>query len=634
MRRHIWAWLAVAGWATASCATGSGSVSSAPGVRGADAGRATLSRTDPFERQITPFDVVSATGHPHALPFIGGFDVPRPQFVDIDADGDLDLFVQERTGRLMHFENVGTAREPRWAWRSDFFQDLDIGEWSRFADVDDDGDLDLLAEERFSYIRLFLNEGSPAEPRFRLAADTLRDSDGQAIFSDRQNIPSLADVDCDGQTDLFLGRVDGTVARHEWRASRDGLPVYDLVTARFEDIEIVAALSQPGAPTLHGANSMFFADGDGDGDVDLFWGDYFEPGVLFIENYGSCDQPDLRSTPVPVPAEETILTSGYNAPYLVDEDGDGDLDLFVGVLGGAFNPNRTSSDNFHLYRTGPDGVVALATTRYLDQIDLGSESVPAFTDLDGDGDDDLVVGNRLASNVLNSGRLHVYENAGTPTRPRFVFRDTIAVRETYHLAPRFADLDADGRDELLLGTWNEDVRWYRDEADRSGVTGWVTPQWVEVLEAPLAELPRGSHSVPAPGDLDGDGDLDLLVGESSGEVNFFRNVGTPARPEFELVTESLDGIDTGRRSHPVLVDLDGDGDLDLVLGREGAGHEVYLNEGDVEMPRFEAADPLAVDLPPLAAPALTDLDGDGDLDLMSGGMSGGLMHFWNLRPLR
>jgi hypothetical protein len=595
---------------------------------------------DPLIRDVYAFPVRDAAGEPRAHPLLGGFDVPRPQLVDIDGDDDLDLFVQERTDRLIFLENVGDVATPRYVWRTDHYAGLDVGEWSRFHDVDHDGDLDLLAEEPFSLMRLYRNEGSPRSPRFVLAVDTLRDDEGEPIFSDRQNIPSLSDVDCDGRTDLFLGRVDGTITRYEETEVVDGLPVYALVTERFEDIEIVAALSVPGdgpvpdgpRPSLHGANSMFFADAGDDGDVDLWWGDYFEPGVLFIENFGSCAGPDLRSEPVAVPADEEILTSGYNAPYLVDHDGDGDLDLFVGVLGGAFNPTRTAASNLHLYLQGPDGRMARASERYVDQVDVGSESAPALSDLDGDGDLDLVVGNRVDTGG-DGARLFVYENTGTPQAPAFALRDTVRPMDGYHFAPRFADLDGDGRDELLLGTWNDDVHLFRRD-DPPGVdgTGWVTPRWVPVTEGPVVELTRGSHSVPAPGDLDGDGDLDLLVGESSGEVNVYRNTGTATAPDFELVTEALDGIDVGRRSHPVLIDLDGDGDLDLLLAREGTGVEARMNLGEgEELPRFGPARPLALELPPLATPAPVDLDGDGDVDLLSGGMSGGLVYLRNGR---
>ncbi|WP_405283298.1 FG-GAP-like repeat-containing protein [Gaopeijia maritima] len=582
---------------------------------------------DPLAREIAPFPVMGANGLALEHPFLGGFVVPRPQLVDIDGDGDLDLFIQERTGELMHLENVGDAAAPSFVWRTDRYQDLDIGEWSRFHDLDGDGDLDLLAEERFSYVRMYRNEGSATDPRFVALADSLRDDTGKAIFADRQNIASLADVDCDGVIDLFLGRVDGTVSRYEAVGTApSGMPIFTLVNPRFEDIEIVAQLAVPGGapqnPTLHGANSMAFADGDGDGDVDLFWGDYFEPGLLFIENYGTCNNPDFRSEPQPMEADgELIATSGYNAPWPADLDGDGDLDLLVGVLGGAFNANRTSVENLRYYES-TDAGWSEVTRRFITQIDIGSESVPAFTDLDGDGDLDLVIGSKLDADEVDAGRLHVFENVGTPSAPRYEERERLLLTDSYHYAPVFADLDGDGADELLLGTWNEDVRHFRRSADGG---------WEPVSDAPLVELPRGSHSVPAAGDLDGDGDLDLIVGEASGELNFFRNVGTSTAPAFELVTEKLDDIDVGRRSFPVLYDLDGDGDLDLLVGREDGGVAVFRNVGSATEPRFEEDGEIDAALPKYAAPALGDVDGDGDLDLVVGGLSGGLVFHRNLR---
>ncbi|MCA9738923.1 MAG: VCBS repeat-containing protein, partial [Gemmatimonadetes bacterium] len=334
-------------------------------------------------KQVTPLPVVDAEGTPYAHPFLGGFDVPRPQMADIDGDGDLDLFIQERTDELMFFENTGTARAPEFVWRTDRYQDISVGEWTRFADFDEDGDLDLLTELPYSYLREYTNQGTATDPRFVQRADSIRDPSGEPIFSDRQNIPSVADIDCDGRLDLFLGRVDGTVRRYEQEGSN---PLrFRLVAERFEDISIVAQIG-----SRHGANSMAFADVDSDGDLDLIWGDFFEPGLLLIENTGTCENPVLRSEPIPLPAVDTISTSGYNAPVPVDLDADGDLDLLVGVLGGAFNPSRTAPANLYYYERTPAGLT-LRTRQFLTQIDVGSESTTTLVDDDGDGDLDLFV---------------------------------------------------------------------------------------------------------------------------------------------------------------------------------------------------------------------------------------------------
>ncbi len=583
----------------------------------------------PFERRINPFEVLDASGRAYARPFLGGLNFPRPQFVDIDGDGDPDLFVQERTNELMYFENTGTGDAPSFTWRTDKYLDLDIGEWYRFADVDGDGDYDLLTEQPYSYIRYYANKGSPRDPRLEVVADTLRAVDGRPIFSDRQNIPNVTDIDCNDMPDLFVGRLDGTITRYEAvEADVDRAPVFALVTRRFEDIEIVAQFGRPGqmnpppmpnipnGSNLHGANTMTFTDVDGDGDQDLFWGDFFEPSLLRIENTGSCETPVFRGDPVPFPPPEPVLTSGYNAPAFSDIDGDGDLDLFVGVLGGAFNPNRTVHAPFYFYERLDDDTFQLRTRDFLDQYDLGSESFPALADLDGDGDLDLLVGNKISSRDSRAAVLVRFENTGTPSAPRFALRDSLNVHPSYHYAPAIADLNDDGLPDMLLGTWNDGVAYYRG-----------TESGFELVERGFVQLTRGSHTTPALIDIDGDGDLDLFVGETSGTINFYRNVGSRSRPDFELVSDEYLNIDVGRRSVPAFLDVDGDGDYDMVVGSESNGLVFFRNTGTVHEPIFEEVTSLTDMIPILATPAFADLDGDGAIDLLVGGHGGGLRYF-------
>jgi len=598
---------------------------------------------DPLEREIAPFEVVGPEGYAYGWPLLGGFEVPRPQFADIDADGDLDFFVQKYSGSVMFFENAGSASEPAWEWRTDRWQGLDVGEWMRLFDADGDGDLDVFHELPSSYIRYLENVGTAQAPSFRMVDDSVRQADGRALFADAQNIPFFVDVDCNGAFDVFLGRVDGTVSRYESVGMTEGVPTFELIAERFENIEIVAEFGVTGeapagltpnlpgfvrdtlGPTLHGANSMAFGDYDGDGDPDLFWGDFFEPGLLLLENAGSCARPDLDVEPRLVPTDRVVSTSGYNATALPDLDGDGNIDLVIGVLGGAFNANRTAADNLHLYRGTAGDRFEFVTDRYLGQLDIGSDAVPAFGDLDGDGDLDLLLGSRLDPESAEAPALYHFVNTGTSTEPAFTFEgllgDTLAWTNS---APALADLDADGDLDLLLGTFNRDVRWFRNDGSPR------MPNFVAVSDDPIADLPRGSYSTPAVGDLDGDGDLDLVVGESSGEVNLFENVGGPDAPRFDLVTEAISDIDVGARSSPTLVDVDGDGDLDLVVGDESKGLGLYRNVGSAQMAEFSPdRESLGEFTSRLAQPRFVDIDGDGDLDLFIGDQGGGLHLYRN-----
>ena len=576
-----------------------------------------------FERVVTAFPVSDQTGISYEHPFLGGLNVPRPQLVDIDGDDDLDLFVQEVSGQIMFFERVGPPSELRYVWRTDKYQDLDVGEWYRFYDMDSDGDLDLLAERPFSYVTYYRNDGTIREASFNLAADSLRDGAGKPIFSDRQNIPNVTDIDCDGSPDLLIGRLTGTVMRYEARnLDESGLPRFTFVTDRFQDIEIVAQIG-----SMHGANTMALADIDSDGDQDLLWGDFFEPGLLLIENTGTCANPVMTGEPVPFPINDPLLTSGYNAPTLGDIDGDGDLDMLVGTLGGAFNPNLTAADNLYFFERTSKDDFALRTQRFVNGIDVGSESIPAFADLDGDGDLDLLLANKIDPDDLTTSRIFRFENVGTVSEPSFRLRGQMDIGGLYHYAPAFGDLDGDGNSDMLLGSWKDRVAWYRNAGANTD------PQFV-LQDSAIVKITRGSNTTPVLVDIDADGDLDLFIGESSGTINFYRNSGSPTQPEFVLESDRFNDIDIGRRSYPTFVDLDADGDQDLVVGGGSGRLRFFRNTGTRQRAVFVADSSFNLMLDGFASPVFVDIDADGTIDLFSGGIGGGLLYYKNRRAGR
>ncbi|MEP7347451.1 MAG: VCBS repeat-containing protein, partial [Gemmatimonadaceae bacterium] len=582
-----------------------------------------------FVRRVSPFPVVEADGKPMAQPFLGGFDVPRPQLVDIDGDGDLDLFVQERSNEVMFFENVGG----QYTWRTDRFEGLTVGEWYRFTDLDGDGVIDLLSESPTSYIRAWRNVGTKTAAKFVVAEDSLRDGDGQPLAADRQNILNVVDIDCNGKLDLFIGRVAGTVDRFEALPglTPNGIPRFSLHTERFEGIEILGPI--PGVPldtgeyaggSMHGANTIAFGDIDGDKDIDLFWGDYFEQGLLWIENRSTgCTVPAMRGERRRFPLAAPVLTSGYNAPTIGDADGNGLPDVIVGVIGGAFGPRQTSIDNLLLISQVARGQFELKTRRLIRTIDVGNESVPALADIDGDGDLDLLVGNKIAPDEEGTGTITWFENTGTTKAPAFRERATLPLRGEYHYAPTVADLDGDGRPDLVVGTWRDRVQWWRN-------TGTTTaPVWT-LADSVLVTLTRGSNTAPALADLDGDGDLDMIVGEASGELNLYRNVGSKSAPKFELVSDKFQRIDVGRRSAPALADVDGDGRPDLLLGSEDGGVQLWRNTSTAAGLAFVRDTGFVLESDPYSSVSLGDIDGDGDLDLVVGAISGGLLWFENI----
>ncbi len=597
--------------------------SSPSGIAGSDSSRSVQPH---FVANVDgPFAIRDPEGRPYQHPFLGGFNVPRPQLIDIDSDGDLDLFVQEEPNAVMLFENVGGDGSAAFVFRTAKFGDLDVGEWFRFADLDRDGRLDLLAEQPYSYMRFLRNTGVGGTTSFKEVADSLKDVEGSPIFSDRQNIPNVTDIDCDGNPDLFIGRLEGTVTRYEWANAIGGVPRFRFEGDRFQGIEIIGQV----LGSRHGANTLAFTDIDGDGDQDLLWGDYFEPGLLLIENRGSCDQVSMDSQPSPFPDGDPVRTSGYNAPAPGDIDGDGDVDLVMGVLGGAFNANTTTADNLYFIEQIAPGEFAVRTRRFINTVDVGAESIAAIGDLDGDGDPDLLLSNQIEPFDNQTSGMYFFEMRGDASNRYWQLSDTLHLAQAYHYAPALGDLDGDGDLDMLLGTWRNKLSWYRN------VTSGGRLQFEEVPGV-AAQLSRGSNATPALVDIDADGDLDLFVGETSGTINFFRNDGTRVEPVFVEVSDEFGSIDVGRRSFPVFEDLDADGDFDLLVGTDSGELKVFRNDGTGAAAVFVEVDRSSVDhlmraviqlkLPAFSTPVFIDLDGDGDRDVVSGGRGGGVVY--------
>lgn len=592
----------------------------------------------PFEQRVDPFPVRDTSGTPYDSPFLGGLNTPRPQLVDLDDDGDLDLFLQERRNRLIYFENTGGPTTPNFEWRTDHFQALDIGAWFRFGDLNGDGTLDLLTEEPISNVRYYQNNGTAETPDFVRAEGPLRRADGDAIAADRQNVPALAALDCTGPPDLLLGGLNGRLRYYEHTGTREnGVPVFQKVADAYQGVcvgpeNVCGGSSSPslgpsGSNAQHGANGLATGDLGGDGDPDLLWGDLFSESLYRIENTGSCDVPSLKRAADSYPPSDPVQTSGYNVPALADLDGDDDLDLLVGVLGGSGSGSSAVENLLHLENEGTDEQPAytLRTQQFLSSLDVGGVSTPALVDLDDDGDRDLVVGNNQEPGT-GSARLHFFENVGSSTTPAFERRPAPLLPDAedgFNFVPAFADIDADGDPDLFLGTFSGTVRFYRN-------TGTAEAPQFERDPTGDLELSQGNYATPTLVDIDGDGDQDLFMGSSSAEgtVSFFRNEGTPKTPDFALKTDTYAQIQANApRTHPAFADLDGEGTQDLYLGTT-QGIAVYDNTGTAQSPSFETSpDSLALPLRPQAAPVLADVNGDDRPDLMAGGEGGGVKFF-------
>jgi len=397
---------------------------------------------------------------------LAGFNVgAAPTFADIDGDGDLDAFVGEKYGTVKFYRNTQfDAVAPGTGFVADAAANplagFNVGGFAAptFADIDGDGDLDAFVGQFNGTVKFYRNNGSSTAPNF--AADAAGNPlAGFDVGYD--SAPAFADIDGDGDLDAFVGEYNGTVKFYRNNGSSTA-PNF---------AADAAGNPLAGFNVLGGRAAPTFADIDGDGDLDAFVGtdigtvkfyrntqyDAVAPGTGFVA--------DAAANPL-----AGVFVGGRAAPTFVDIDGDGDLDAFVGVGGYGSSSGTVKfyrNTQFDTVAPGTGFVADLANP--LAVFDVGFRAHPTFADIDGDGDLDAFVGEiggtvkfYRNNDVSGNGTAPVFvaDAAGNPLAGFNVGHDAI---------PTFADIDGDGDLDAFVGEVNGTVKFFRN-FDPSPVT--------------------------------------------------------------------------------------------------------------------------------------------------------------------
>lgn len=497
------------------------------------------------------------------LPVWADFDTYAVAALDLEDDGDLDL-VLGASGPLGGDQNRLLENQGSHFAELPLPPVFDATTSLACADLDGDGDTDVLVANDQQQDRLLLNDGHGV---------LTHDLDGHLPADAAESLAVAAlDLDGDGDPDVVVGNA-GTLSSH-----RRNLLLLNDGTGGFRE-------APAGRLAVDADRTLAVALGDVDGDQ--------QPDVVFGNdgqnrlhvNDGSAAFSDETALRLPIGDAQTA------ALVLADLDGDGDRDLVYGQTGpsSAERQNRLCRNDgagFFTDDTSGNLPAALDQTRSL-----------ALGDLDGDGDPDLVVGN-LGSDVLlrNEGDAHFGDVTATHW-------PTAVVSATYSLA--LGDVDADGDLDAFLGTSTVN-RLHRNDGQGS---------FDDVTATQLPHLAvEGDSCAAAFGDLDEDGDLDLLVGNAGFVTRrqnrllrndghgFFRDATGAELPAERSDTRAL-----------LVCDLDDDGDLDAFVAGDEQQNEILFNRlrqlARVGVPRV--GQPLRLELagPPCAAWTLSVREG-------------------------
>lgn len=489
---------------------------------------------------------------------------------DVDGDGDLDILIgnDEATSvcrnRLIvnHSGNFSTGSY--LTSQNTQTQDIAVG------DLNSDGKLDLIIVGPNTTF-VYLNDGS-SSPYLGTAHAILSTNSANSV--------SVEDINGDSHLDLIVSVVGSNKVIIN---NGSNAPFTGVLAIEMNDDGVTQSLTA--------------ADLDNDGDVDIATAEFNQGGQFYL-NDGS-PIPFL-----PVLAPSSISNPTTNAVAYGDIDGDGDLDL---VTGHGF----TGTGSNYIHTNNGDATFTKTT------LTTGTAFVTRaieLVDIDSDGDLDIVTGNDApdgsAFNLVGAQN-HIYFNlGGNPATFSTASNITLDSHKTQAIA--LGDVNRDGHIDFISGnarSTGEDRYLYLNNGTSdpfSGVSGiGIQPTRLEATQA------------MALGDIDNDGDLDLITGSNNAPVQLHLNDGdnTPFSDSTELQitgsNHSIFSMDLG--------DVDNDGNLDLILGSRSETNKLYLNSGTGVNPfAGVAAKDISADDDLTEAITMGDIDNDGDLDVIAG----------------
>ena len=532
---------------------------------------------------------------------------------DLDGDGDLDVlsgsFDDDKIAWYENTDGAGTFGSQQ------VISTLADGPYSVFAaDVDRDGRVDVLSASGLDYELAWYRN---------LGGGTFGSKQVISTLADGIHSVSAADVDGDGDIDaLSASQFDNTIA---WYENTDGLGtfgpqqvIYDqasnawsVVAADMDgdgDTDVLSAswgddkfrwYQNDGSPggigdwTVHsisapgdadGATFVVASDVDDDGDMDAV-GVMFGK-VVWYENL------DGMGNFGPQQTVSTISNNSGDAVLAADVDGDGDVDVLSAEADAFLDTNKIAwYENQTIHRSAD-----FSTHRST----VGSVSGGAAVDtgdIDGDGDNDTMFADGQADTV------RWFENDGGPSTVLTAHVVGVVSGAGFENAG-LIDLDRDGDlDVLFSGSTGDTVAWYENG-------GGASPSWTFHSISTSQDGPLYATA----GDLDGDGDLDVVVSSFfDRKLSWYRSDGAHP-PGFTEVAISTSGPGLNRRGL-VIADIDHDGDMDIVAAVPNFGVHWYQNDGAATPGWTERV--ISDEFGLTSYIDVADINGDGDLDVVA-----------------
>jgi hypothetical protein len=536
------------------------------------------------------------------FPWAGGLNSCQFCPIDLNNDGISDLLIFDRHGnRKLTFINHGTPNSIDYTFDPSYAPGLpELHDWVITTDYNCDGKMDIFTYGSGG-VRVFENT-SGNTLKFELVTDLLSSfyyTGKVGILVTSVDYPAIADIDNDGDLDLLTFFGLGSYVEYHQNLSMEKYGHCDSLDFRLADpcwgkfkeseggnqimlntgctddkfhishltspnshftfdIPAESTFHNPQQPfevnrnTRHTGSTLLASDLNNDGLKDLILGDVDYPGLVALYNGGTMDTAYMVAQDTAFPASSLpVNLFSFPSASLIDIDNDGVKDL----VASPFDPSLYTADNINsvwFYKntgsdTQPNFTLYGKQVFQNEMIDFGSSSHPVLFDFDGDGLLDLFAGNygTYDSSFYTEATLHSvytsqiawYKNTGTHSSPVFKYMTDdlagISAMGLHGAYPAFADLNSDGFTDMVAGSSDGTLMLFTNTAAGSPVPSFHSPvmnwQGIDV----------GDYSAPQLFDLDKDNLPDLVIGEQNGNLNYYKNTGTAENPVFTFVTDSL-----------------------------------------------------------------------------------------------